>query len=59
MANYLRSDEMEDRGVRGVDLVDFLDGLICRGHNPEDFIENVVIGVHQFPYQAGGPANCR
>ena len=59
MANYLRSDEMEDRGVRGVDLVDFLDGLICRGHNPEDFIENVVIGVHQFPYEAGGPANCR
>ena len=59
MANYFRGDNFLDRGVEGVDLVDFLDGLLCRGHNPEQFIDDVVIDIHRFPYQAGGPENCQ
>lgn len=56
---YFVEEFFADRGVEGVDLVDFLDGLICRGHPARMLIDEVVIGTHQFPYEYGGIANCQ
>jgi hypothetical protein len=47
-----------DRGVKGVDLVDFLDGyLVLAGASVCAGLE-VVIGMHNFPYDGGGPVPC-
>ena len=60
LGGYFLSDFLADRGVRGVDLVDFLDGLRCRGaENADDFIDDVVVGTHDFPYDFSGPEACR
>ena len=57
MANYLPSDELADRGVEGVDLVDFLDGWVCRGHGERELI-TAVLEAHGFPYDFAGPESC-
>ncbi len=56
---YFVEDQFEDRGVDGVDLVDFLDGLMCRGNAARDLISQVVIGTHRFPYDFGGLDDCQ
>lgn len=48
-----------DRGVGGVDLVDFLDGLLCRGAIDADPIQRVAVDRMRFPYDFGGPSGCR
>jgi hypothetical protein len=51
---YLRSPAFADRGVPGVDLVDFLDGWFCKGNgSPGDSSSGVQGNVttrHQFSY---------
>lgn len=59
LGNYLPSGSWQDRGVSGVDLVDFLDGWFCRGHGAEETIERNINNFHGFPYDFNGPANCR
>jgi len=56
--NYLPSDQFTDRGVPGVDLVDFLDGWFCRDWGQEADVEGVVVDERQFPYDFGGPDSC-
>jgi hypothetical protein len=58
LGRYLPSGRMVDRGVRGVDLVDFLDGWFCRGHGEEREIERNVNQLHGFPYDYAGPQEC-
>ena len=56
---YFPTGWLADRGVDGVDLVDFLDGLMCRGSAREDDVRRVVVGQRKFPYDFGGPGGCR
>jgi len=56
--NYLPGDKFEDRGVPGVDLVDFLDGWFCRAWGDEANVLGLVNGTYLFPYTAGGPTSC-
>ena len=58
LGNYFPSDGMVDRGVEGVDLVDFLDGWFCRGHGDQPYIENIVNTIAGFPYDFDGPSSC-
>lgn len=48
--NYLPSAAFTDRGVAGVDFVDFLDGWFCRGQGQRPMIETIVNNQHGFPY---------
>jgi hypothetical protein len=47
-----------DRGVSGVDLVDFLDGWFCRNHGDVDGIRTIVTGVG-FPYDFPSLQSCQ
>jgi len=55
---YFPTSRLVDRGVDGVDLVDFLDGLMCRGQAPEATVRGVIVDRLDFPYDFGGPASC-
>ena len=46
-----------ERGVVGRDLVDFLDGWLCRGHDSADAVKAVLDG-RQFPYDLAAPSSC-
>jgi hypothetical protein len=59
LGNYFPSDNLVDRGVGGVDLVDFLDGWFCRGHDARADIMANFTTAHGFPYDYNGPADCR
>jgi len=59
LGSYFVEEFFEDRGVGGVDLVDFLDGLLCRGHDGRRLIDEMVIGTHRFPYDYGGIETCQ
>lgn len=52
------SGDYVDRGIAEVDLVDVLDGLLCRGHATESQIETLVNDAMGFGYDFGGPASC-
>lgn len=56
--NYLPSSHLVDRGVVGVDLVDFLDGWLCRGWNSMESLQELVVDHRQFPYDFEGPESC-
>ncbi len=56
--NYLPSGQFTDRGVPGVDLVDFLDGWFCRAWGQQAEVEGIVVDERQFPYDFAGPASC-
>lgn len=56
---YFPTTRLVDRGVDGVDLVDFLDGLMCRGGAREEDVRRVVVSQRKFPYDFGGPGSCR
>jgi hypothetical protein len=57
--SYLPSATMADRGVAGVDLVDFLDGWLCLGHSDEALVDEVVKDDLRFPYDFDGPTGCQ
>lgn len=57
--NYFPSNQLIDRGVSGVDLVDFLDGWFCRGHQNEDHIRQIVTTELGFPYDYSALGSCR
>jgi hypothetical protein len=46
-----------ERGVAGRDLVDFLDGWLCRGHASADALKAILDG-RQFPYDLAAPSSC-
>jgi len=56
---YFPTGWLADRGVAGVDLVDFLDGLLCRGAGRSDEVQRVVVEQRKFPYDFAGPGSCR
>lgn len=56
--NYFGSGHYRDRGVLGVDLVDFLDGWLCRGWGRKEALEVLVSQHHQLPYDFAGPTDC-
>ncbi|MEL6184344.1 MAG: hypothetical protein AAFU79_06950, partial [Myxococcota bacterium] len=58
LADYFPSPSLVDRGVRGVDLVDFLDGWFCRGHGRANAIRQLVTQELGFPYDFAGPSRC-
>ncbi|PKN55440.1 MAG: hypothetical protein CVU56_21410 [Deltaproteobacteria bacterium HGW-Deltaproteobacteria-14] len=60
LANYFKSftSPSEGRGVEGVELVDFLDGWFCKQHGDRPYIEAIINGMAQFPYDYAGPATC-
>lgn len=56
---YFPSTRLVDRGVEGVDLVDFLDGLMCRATGRERYVRLVAVDHLDFPYDFAGPGACR
>jgi len=55
---YLPSARFEDRGARGVDLVDYLDGWVCHGQGRRDEVTRL-LDDRRFPYDwAGGQEGC-
>ncbi len=46
-----------EHGVAGRDLVDFLDGWLCRGHDSADALKAILDG-RQFPYDMAAPSSC-
>lgn len=60
--SYVRSDSFVDRGVAGVDLVDFLDGWFCLGNgnegNATTGVRGIVIGLHDFNYDFADVESC-
>jgi hypothetical protein len=58
LGNYFPSPALLDRGVQGVDLVDFLDGWFCRGHEDSAFIYDIVSFGHGFPYDYASLPSC-
>jgi hypothetical protein len=59
LGSYFPAPAFADRGVSGVDLVDFLDGWFCRGHADQAFIQNIVSTRHQFPYDYATLPSCQ
>jgi hypothetical protein len=59
LSHYFPTGALQDRGVSGVDLVDFLDGWFCRGHGQQEAIRSIVNTTRGFPYDYAGPGNCR
>jgi hypothetical protein len=58
IGNYFTSSGFADRGVTGVDLVDFLDGWFCRGHGETAGIRSIVNTTRGFPYDFQAPSSC-
>lgn len=56
---YFPSSRLVDRGVSGVDLVDFLDGWFCRGHQREAAIYQIITSDLGFPYDYREVDSCR
>jgi len=58
LGGYFPAAAFADRGVSGVDLVDFLDGWFCRGHADQAFIQGIVNVGHRFPYDYASLPSC-
>lgn len=60
LTNYFPDQaKFADRGVAGVDLVDFLDGWFCREHGDEAYIRSIVNNLAGFPYDYAALAGCK
>jgi hypothetical protein len=59
LGNYFPGDALADRGLQGVELVDFLDGWFCRGHASSEVITEIVNESHGFPYDHPTLASCQ
>ncbi|MBI5498159.1 MAG: hypothetical protein HY904_24365 [Deltaproteobacteria bacterium] len=57
LGHYFTGGSFQDRGVGGVDFVDFLDGWYCRAHGNDAYVRSVVSYV-SFPYDYNGPTSC-
>ena len=55
---YIPGSSFADRGVRGVDFVDYLDGWFCLGYGAQSAVESIAITHREFPYDFAGPVNC-
>nr|ACU26448.1 hypothetical protein [uncultured bacterium HF186_25m_18N5]ACU26507.1 hypothetical protein [uncultured bacterium HF186_25m_27D22] len=55
---YFNMGSWVDRGVSGVDLVEFLDGWFCRGWKKTSAIEDLLVNHRQFNYDFDGPLAC-
>jgi len=55
--SYFKSQHFVDRGVPGVDLVDFLDGWFCRGWSSKPGVTSLLEHA-EFPFDFQGPAAC-
>ena len=55
LTSYLPSPTLVDRGVQGVDLVDFLDGWFCLGKGDQGGVAALVVADQGFPYDFQGP----
>lgn len=58
LVGYFPSPSLVDRGVNGVDLVDFLDGWFCRGQGNQSAVRALVTQEMGFPYDYSGPDGC-
>jgi hypothetical protein len=65
LMNYLGGGEWgaenpsyEDRGLTDLDIVDVLDGFICRGHATPDQVDQLINQAMMFGYPAEGPESC-
>ena len=60
--SYLRSPKFKDRGVKGPDLVDLLDGWFCLGFDNQGDADSGVtgiVGLYSFPYDFPRLPSCR
>lgn len=57
MGHYFTDPSFQDRGVTGIDFVDFLDGWFCRGHQQFSGLNTLIVEGAQFPYDFGGPCS--
>ena len=55
---YFNMSSWVDRGVPGVDLVEFLDGWFCRGWKQTSAVEDLIVNHRQFNYDFDGPLAC-
>lgn len=55
--NYFTSAWFVDRGLQGVELVDYLDGWYCRGWGQASGVD-FVLDNHTFVYEGSGPETC-
>jgi hypothetical protein len=55
---YFNMSSWLDRGVTGVDLVEFLDGWFCRGWKKTAAIQDLIVNHRQFNYDFDGPLAC-
>lgn len=56
--NYFPTFHYADRGISGVDFVDFLDGWFCRDWGEEELVNPLVVEYRKFPYDFDGPGLC-
>lgn len=55
--HYFSGGYFADRGVPGVDFVDFLDAWFCRGWSSKPAVQGLLEN-RQFPFDFAGPASC-
>ena len=58
LSTYLPGADFVDRGVKGIDLVDFLDAWFYSGQGDAPYVSEIVVDDAGFPYDFNGPFNC-
>ena len=59
LSDYLPTRLLVDRGFQGLDLVEYLDGWFCRGHDDLARVSPLITDSAGFPYDFGGPTSCQ
>ncbi len=54
----LGDPDVNGRGPPGLELWDFLDGFLCRGHATQAELSALVNGAQDHAYDFGGPLDC-
>ena len=47
-----------DRGYKGVELLDFIDGLVCKKFVTTSQVSTMFVGSYKYPYDFNGPNTC-
>lgn len=55
--DYFLSADNVERGAPGIDLVDYLDGVVCLGLTDRASL-TALLAARRFPYDFGGPTTC-
>ena len=55
---YFNMPSWTDRGVFGLDLVEFLDGWFCRGWKKTTLVQDLIVNHREFNYDFDGPLAC-